>query len=91
MVRGGCLSMCENTWPCLEYVQKLRVVVVVVVVVGLVLLLLLLDVVEDDVDLIPVQGEDLRGGLEVVRPVAHESLDVFRLALGRAVEPLLDS
>ena len=29
------------------------------------MLLLLLDVVEDDVDLIPVQGEDLR----IVRPV----------------------
>ena len=69
--------------------QKLRVVVVVVVV-GLVLLLLG-DVVEDDVDLIPVQGEDLRGGLEVVRPVAHEPLDIFRLASGGAVEPLLDS
>ena len=40
-----------------RYVQKLRVVVVVVVV-GLVLLLLG-DVVEDDVDLIPVQGEDI--------------------------------
>ena len=55
-------------------------------------MLLLLDVVEDDVDLIPVQGEDLRGGLEVaVRPVAHESLDIFRFALGGTVEPLLDS
>ena len=55
------------------------------------MLVLLLDVVEDDVDLIPVQGEDLRGGLEVVRPVAHKPLDVFRLALGRTVEMLLDS
>ena len=53
--------------------------------------MLLGDVVEDDVDLIPVQGEDLRGGLEVVRPVAHESLDIFRLALRRAFEALLDS
>ena len=56
------------------------------------MLLLLLDVVEDDVDLIPVQGQDLRGGLEVaVRPVAHESLDIFRLAFGGTVEMLLDS
>ena len=56
------------------------------------MLVLVLDVVEDDVDLIPVQGQDLRGGLEVaVRPVAHESLDIFRLALRRAVEALLDS
>ena len=80
--------MCEIHGRVLEYVQKLRVVVVVVV--GLVLLLLG-DVVEDDVDLIPVQGEDLRGGLEVVRPVAHESLDILRLAFGGAVEALLDS
>ena len=55
------------------------------------MLLLLLDVVEHDVDLIPVQGEDLGVVRPVQRPVAHEPLDIFSLALRRAVEPLLDS
>ena len=45
---------CRVPWsPGCRHVQKLRVVVVVVE--GLVLL----DVVEDDVDLIPVQGQDI--------------------------------
>ena len=55
------------------------------------MLLLLLDVVEDDVDLIPVQGEDLGVVRPVQRPVAHEPLDIFRFALGGTVEMLLDS